>query len=341
MGTEVTGAVQPLSLEPDSYEALKDTLQPLLAKGPMLTLMMLVGECSVEATTEARCGVKACMDDVEQLLLACFRRSDKIVRCGERSCAAILLGAEVEGALGALNRFRRMLGNWPPLAVSLLVGLAAAPEQAVESQALLAQALKPRLRILPHTGAQKGADGLPRMDEYIEAESPIPLDKSRGRAVQGKQSKAKARAKQTLLASPVAEFPPHARRRLRDGDFAQPAETLTRARARALGVPYIAPPPHIPSSVRNLLSVEVMRQFQCLPIGRDRNALTVALADPTDRGVLHRLEELTGLAIFPVMTDPDALEALAQPVRSRRTSHIAAASAREFPSEVPSQAGTS
>jgi hypothetical protein len=101
---------------------------------------------------------------------------------------------------------------------------------------------------------------------------------------------------------------------------------FARARARALGVPYLSPPQHIPSSVRNLLPLEVMRQFQCLPIGRDRNSLTVALADPTDRGALHRLEEITGLTIFPVMTDPEALEALARPVRSRRSSQMSAQS---------------
>ena len=44
------------------------------------------------------------MDDVEQLLLACFRKSDKVLRCGDGSCAAILREAEVDGALRAVHR---------------------------------------------------------------------------------------------------------------------------------------------------------------------------------------------------------------------------------------------
>ncbi len=325
MGTEVTDAVQPLSLGP-GYEALTDTLQALLAAWPALALLVLVGECPPEATTDALGNVKACMDDVEQLLLACFRRSDKIVRCGEGSCAAILLGAEMEGALCAVQRFRRMLGSWTPLTVALRVGVAAAPEQAAESQTLLALALKPRLRILPVPGAERGT--LPGMDELTESEPPMTLALPRGRAAREKTGKTRARLRQALAASSTAPFSPESSWGLRRDDAVRHTETFARARARALGVPYIAPPPQIPSSVRNLLSVEVMRQLQCLPIGRDRSALTVALADPTNRGILRRLEELTGLAIFPVMTDPDALEALAQPVRSRRASQVASASAR-------------
>ncbi len=91
-----------------------------------------------------------------------------------------------------------------------------------------------------------------------------------------------------------------------------------RARARALGVPYLSPPQHIPMSVRRLVPPEVMQQYRCLPVGRNRKALTVALADPTDTGALLCLEQVTGLTIFPVMTDPEALEHLTRFPRPRR-----------------------
>ncbi len=323
MDTKVTDAVQHRSTEPDSHQALTETLQLFLATRPVLTLVVLVGEVPDGASVEAHCTVKACMDDVEQLLLACFRRSDKVVRCGEASCAAILLDADVDGAVQAVHRFQRVLGCWTPLTVALRVGMAAAPEQADECQALLGLALKPRLRILPASGAEPGA--LPRMDELTESKPAMTLPLPTNASAQEKATKATiAYLKQVLEMPTTAAFPSEPGHfRVSDSMSVSSSEAFTRARARALGVPYIAPPHRIPSSVRNLLSAEVMRQLQCLPIGRDRNALTVALADPTNRGILQRLEQLTGLAIFPVMTDPDALEALAPPVRSRRASQVA------------------
>lgn len=325
MGTEMADSVQPVSLEPGPYRALIDALQPLLATEATLTLLTLTGEAPVGVTGPTCSTMKTCMDDVEQLLLACFRRSDRIVRCGEGSCAAVLLGAGVEGALCAVQRFQRMLGSWKGLAVSLRIGLAAAPEQAAESRALLALALEPRLHILPAAGAEQGM--LPRMDELARHEASLLRPLPKGRAVRRRASKASARLEQMLAVPEAAEPLPESRWVLRGEEPAERPNALTRARARALGIPYIAPPHRIPSSVRDLLSLEVMRQLQCLPIGRDRNALTVALADPTNRGTLHRLEQLTGLTIFPVMTDPDALETLAQPASARRTSQVAPAPA--------------
>jgi hypothetical protein len=324
MDMKVTDSVQPLLLETDPYQALTETLQLLLATRPTLALVMLVGEVPDGASTEAQRTLKASMDDVEQLLLACFRRSDKVTRCGDASCAAILMDAEVEGALRAIHRFQRMLGCWSPLAVALRVGVAAAPEQAGEGRALLTQALQPRFRILPTLGTEQ--ETLPRMDELFPGKSALSLEAPKVSADQEKASKTTTYHLRQMLATATASAlssEPAGQRLLSGTGATPPVETLTKARARALGVPYIAPPQRIPSSVRNLLPAEVMRQLHCLPIGRDRRGLTVALADPTDRGVLQRLEQMTGLTIFPVMTDPDALEALAPPVRARRASQVA------------------
>jgi hypothetical protein len=260
--------------------------------------------------------VKAGVDDAEQLLLGCLRRSDRVIRCGETRCAAILFGAEVEGALRAMQRLQRALDSCSPLSVPLRVGFAAAPEEAEDSQALVALALQPRLRLLPRAGA--GYEMLPRMDE-LAGRAPVedvPVPKRRGRAE--KSGKA-SHLKQVLAVATASAFAAEpGQRLLSEGGPTPPAEAIRQA--RALGVPYIAPPRRIPSSVRNVLSAEVMRQLRCLPIGRDRSALTVALADPTNKGILQRLEQITGLTIFPVMTDPAALDALAHPARSRRTS---------------------
>jgi hypothetical protein len=259
------------------------------------------------------------MDDVAQLLLACFRRSDTIVRCGAAGCAAILVGAEVDGALQAVQRFQKMLACCKPLAVSLRVGVAASPSQATESQALLALALKSSLPLLPAAGEEP--DVLPGRKGIAESIPALALAASRGGGAGEAVGKAGAHLKRELALSPAADVPsgPDVRL-LSGGGSGHHGETSTRARARALGVPYITPPQRIPSSVLGLLTAGVMRQLHCLPIGRDRNALTVALADPTDYRILKQLQQLTGLTIFPVMTDPEALEALVPQVPLRRVS---------------------
>jgi hypothetical protein len=321
MDTKAKDMVQSISSETSSYQVLTETLQLLLTGGSVLTLVLFVGEGAVLANSDAQHTIKADMDDVAQLLLACFRRSDKIVRCGETSCAAILVDAEMDGAQHAVQRFQRMLACWKPLAISLRVGIAAAPAQANESEMLLALALKPSLHILPTSGERFAM--LPRGNEGAESKPALTASFSKESRGQEKTGKTSSHLKRVLALSATAELSAESGLRLLSGGEAgQHGELNARARARALGVPYIAPPQRIPNSVLSLLSVEVMRQLRCLPIGRDRNALTVALADPTDRGTVQRLEQLTGLTIFPVMTDPDALEALAKPVRARRTSQM-------------------
>ncbi len=310
MGTVMTDSVQPICLEVPACQALIDALQPLLASSTVLTLVLLVGVIPDGAASDAPSTARASMDIVEEALIACLRRSDLILRCGERSCAALLLGADAEGAWHAFNRFRSALGKWSALAIPLQASIVSAPDQAADVQSLLALAARPCLRLLPDSDGAEGA--MPRL-EAIEPVAPLPresaLQEQRGKAPQ--QEKPRKRPTRPELAR-LSQ-----RHLLHTGGLAQRPETLARARARALGIPYLPPPQRIPSSVRDLLPPDIMRQLQCLPIGRDRNALTVALADPTDRKVLRRLEQLTGLTIFPVMTDPDALKELAQPTRPR------------------------
>jgi GGDEF domain-containing protein len=127
MDTQVTDAVQHRSTGPECDRALTEALQVFLATRPALTLVVLVGDVADGASTETHRAAKACMDDVEHLLLTCLRRSDRVVRCGEARCAAILLDADEGGAARAVERFQCALGCWTPLSVALRVGIATAP----------------------------------------------------------------------------------------------------------------------------------------------------------------------------------------------------------------------
>lgn len=316
--TTMAGSVQPIMPDADSCQPLITFLQPLLDSATLLTLVMLVAEAPGETAPDTDHDLKDHMDKIERLLSQCLRRADRVLRYSAQCCAAILPGAETAGALCAIDRFRCKLDGWHGQALSLRVGLASAPDEASTLPALLALAMKPRLRLLADGGK---VDILPLLAETSHQSMDVPPPEASA-----------SRPADTLIPFPQEHTTRAtaqtdalygaASRLIKSEGAAHRAEMFARARARALGVPYLAPPQHIPNSVRNLLPLDVMRQFQCLPIGRDRNSLTVALADPTDRSALHRLEEITGLTIFPVMTDPEALEALARPPRSRRASQV-------------------
>ncbi len=75
-------------------------------------------------------------------------------------------------------------------------------------------------------------------------------------------------------------------------------------------VPFLRLPTAVSKRLKSLLSYSVATQFRCVPVGRDHNRLTLAMADPTDTNAISALRESTGMSIFPVSCDKDALNAL-------------------------------
>ncbi len=79
--------------------------------------------------------------------------------------------------------------------------------------------------------------------------------------------------------------------------------------ARQLGVPYLSLLPRkLPLRVRHLLSPTLAQELHCFPVGRERDVLTVAIADPRDCSALDRLRQETGLHIFPILVPPNELQ---------------------------------
>ncbi len=75
-------------------------------------------------------------------------------------------------------------------------------------------------------------------------------------------------------------------------------------------VPFLRLPATLSKRLKSLLSYSVATQFRCVPVGRDHNRLTLAMADPTDTSAISILHESTGMSIFPVSCDKDTLNAL-------------------------------
>ncbi len=81
------------------------------------------------------------------------------------------------------------------------------------------------------------------------------------------------------------------------------------ALARKLGIPYLALLPRkLPREVRQLVRPELALELHCYPLGRERDTLTVAIADPQDSQMFDRLRKETGLRIFPVLAHPQELQ---------------------------------
>lgn len=69
-------------------------------------------------------------------------------------------------------------------------------------------------------------------------------------------------------------------------------------------------PTALPKRLQQLIPYQVALQLRCVPVGRDQRCLTVAMADPLDREKTRRLQEITGMNIFPVACREEELAAL-------------------------------
>ena len=81
-------------------------------------------------------------------------------------------------------------------------------------------------------------------------------------------------------------------------------------RSSASGIPFMQLPTRLPTRLKQLVPHALAVDLHCAPVGRDHNRLTIAMANPADTRALHRLREATGMAIFPVACELDALDLL-------------------------------
>ena len=75
-------------------------------------------------------------------------------------------------------------------------------------------------------------------------------------------------------------------------------------------VPFMQLPLKLPPRLKNLIPYALAVELRCAPVGRDHHYLTVALANPADTSAISRLQDATGMTIFPVTCDIEALNKL-------------------------------
>jgi hypothetical protein len=110
----------------------------------------------------------------------------------------------------------------------------------------------------------------------------------------------------TLLHQPPA---PQTTEEPIEQDAQQFEDRELRSQARELGIPYLTfLPRKSAKKVRRLLNPQLALELHCYPLGRERDMLTVAMSNPQDRGALDRLQQETGLHIFPVLAPRHELQ---------------------------------
>ncbi len=77
-------------------------------------------------------------------------------------------------------------------------------------------------------------------------------------------------------------------------------------------VPFLKLPEKLPIRLTRLLPYDLALELQCAPVGHDQQCLTVAMIEPENESSVTRLQEATGMAIFPVACDEQALAFLLQ-----------------------------
>jgi hypothetical protein len=75
-------------------------------------------------------------------------------------------------------------------------------------------------------------------------------------------------------------------------------------------IPFMQLPTQLPKRLKQLIPHALALELRCVPVGRDHNRLTIAIANPMNTKVLDRLKEITGLAIFAVSCEEEALNTL-------------------------------
>jgi hypothetical protein len=69
-------------------------------------------------------------------------------------------------------------------------------------------------------------------------------------------------------------------------------------------------PKALPRRLQQLVPYQVALQLRCVPVGREQRRLTIAMAEPLDSENTRRLQEITGMNIFPVSCREEELAAL-------------------------------
>ncbi|HLI08299.1 MAG TPA: hypothetical protein VKV40_17175 [Ktedonobacteraceae bacterium] len=121
---------------------------------------------------------------------------------------------------------------------------------------------------------------------------------------EGRTMGAAGKQKQAVVPTPNAEQASITR------DRQESKAPLSKGRTLEHNVPFMQLPAQLSQRLKRLIPHALAAELHCAPVGRDHQYLTVAMSNPADAHAISRLKETTGMNIYPVSCDEEALNAL-------------------------------
>lgn len=131
-------------------------------------------------------------------------------------------------------------------------------------------------------------------------------------SLEGLFSQASRAARSIILRPtvPIQSWTPQPKARPKAALMQEEARTHTMHPIKGRTVPFMHLPTQLPDRLKHLIPHHLACEWRCAPIGRNHQSLTVAMAEPTNIHTLNHLAEVTGMTIFPVSCEQEALDLL-------------------------------
>ncbi|GAC1645563.1 MAG: hypothetical protein NVS4B12_11740 [Ktedonobacteraceae bacterium] len=292
-----------LPTPPVLNDILRTRLQTEFASTPSFSIMLMhvsqlepIHITPETAILHARRRYHPSVSVVEQVMVNIRRaiRTEDLVYLDTGKGAAIIFPCvDQQGAYTILERVNNSVNLLqaetiiPPLTreTDIVLGVGSYPEQGPSLEQVLAHAgrvfhrLTLRPAITPHL-----------WDTMPAGESPLALHKTFGHSTQNDLD-----MQDIMLSMSSAS---------------QSAPSSIGGVFDAAVVPFLRLPAVLPTRLKNLVPYTIAEEFRCVPVGRDHNRLTLAMIDPTDAEAISAVQRITGMSIFPVSCDKDALDVL-------------------------------
>ena len=245
---------------------------------------------------------KSFLQQVLRNVRRAIRGSDQILTHSGAGAALFFPNVDQHGIYSILERVYRNVSLLqaetviPPLKyeTDILLGIGSYPEPGVSIEHLLSQTGVPAQRFTLRPALT------PQFWGIAPADVPLSLETETEHQLTGKQKR---------MAAPSLPVVQTTNEPVEIAEAMAPVASNI-AILPTPQVPFMHLPAQLPKRLKHLIPYPIALKLRCAPVGRDHHYLTVALADPTDKGAIERLKDMTGMTIFPVCCDIEALNEL-------------------------------
>lgn len=81
-------------------------------------------------------------------------------------------------------------------------------------------------------------------------------------------------------------------------------------RVQEVHIPRLNDIRRVPVRYHRIIPLSVMKRYQCAVVGKTSRMLTVGMTEGQNDALVHLLQVLTGLSVFPVFVEPERMRLL-------------------------------